>query len=115
MLIDISAREIPEQLEVIMWMLLGTAAIAAAILNTVFAIQRKESRWFGFSSLSLTALTVCAFYSDAANRVMQEDWAALIDILPTTSNMLWVCVVASILINAAPMLLKRDRSPSAVR
>ncbi|WP_315115630.1 hypothetical protein [uncultured Clostridium sp.] len=91
-----------------MWMLLGVAAIITAILNIIFAIQRKTNKWFGFCSLSLTALALCAFYSDAANRVIHEDWAGLMDILPTMSKALWVCVIASILVNSVPLLIKRE-------
>ena len=89
-----------------LWLFFFFFAIITAILNLVFAMTGKTNKWFGFISLSSTALTVCAFYSDAAGRVIQEDWSALTDILPTSSIALWVCVVLSILINAVPLLKK---------
>ena len=90
-----------------MWLFLGGLAVALAISNIVFTILKKDSSLLAFISLALTALTVCAFYSDAAGRVVVEDWGGLMDILPTMSKALWVCVLLSIFINAIPVLLNK--------
>lgn len=87
-----------------MWLVMGAGAIIFAILNLVWLFKQKSSKWFGFISLSLTALTVCAFYSDAAMRVINEDWGGLMDILPSTSKALWICVIISILANSIMLL-----------
>ena len=87
-----------------MWLAVGAGAIIFAILNLVWLFKQKSSKWFGFISLSLTALTVCAFYSDAAMRVINEDWGGLMDILPSTSKALWICVIISILANSIMLL-----------
>ena len=87
-----------------MWLAMGVGAIIFAILNLVWLFKQKSSKWFGFISLSLTALTVCAFYSDAAMRVINEDWGGLLDILPSTSKALWICVIISILANSIMLL-----------
>ena len=87
-----------------MWLAMGAGAIIFAILNLVWLFKQKSSKWFGFISLSLTALTVCAFYSDAAMRVINEDWGGLLDILPSTSKALWICVIISILANSIMLL-----------
>ncbi|NLW43235.1 MAG: hypothetical protein GXY89_08890 [Tissierellia bacterium] len=92
-----------------MWMAFGISAIITAILNVVFAMNGKTNKWFGFLSLSLTLLTVCAFYSDAASRVISEDWSGLMDILPSTAKALWVCSVASILINGFALVIKSSK------
>ena len=81
-------------------MILGVGAIICAILNVLRSIQNKETKWFRYISLSLTALTVCAFYSDEASRVVNEDWGGLMDIMPTMSIALWICTIASLLINS---------------
>ena len=57
-----------------MWLVMGFGAIIFAILNLVWTSKQKNSKWFGFISLSLTALTACSFYSDAAVQVAAEDW-----------------------------------------
>ena len=87
-----------------MWLIMGAGAIIFAILNLAWAAKQKKSNWFGFISLSLTALTVCAFYSDAAMRVINEDWGGLMDILPSMSKALWICVIISILANSIMLL-----------
>ena len=83
-----------------MWLIFGIGAIVFAFLNIIFAFKNKNASYYRFLSLSLTALTVCAFYSDGAGRVVKEDWAGLMDIMPTMNKALWVLVVLSILINS---------------
>lgn len=86
-----------------MWLVLGIGANLFAILNLAWAFKKKEAKWFRFSSLSLTALTVCAFYANEAARVVNEDWGGLMDIMPSMSKALWICVILSILINSVSL------------
>ena len=83
---------------------MGFGAIIFAILNLVWTSKQKNSKWFGFISLSLTALTACSFYSDAAMQVVNEDWGGLMDVLPSMSKMLWICVIISIVVNSITLL-----------
>ena len=87
-----------------MWLVMGFGAIIFAILNLVWLFKQKSSKWFGFISLSLTALTACSFYSDAAMQVVNEDWGGLMDVLPSMSKMLWICVIISIVVNSITLL-----------
>ena len=87
-----------------MWLVMGAGAIVFAILNLAWATKQKKSKWFGFISLSLTALTACSFYSDAAMQVVNEDWGGLMDVLPSMSKMLWICVIISIVVNSITLL-----------
>lgn len=89
-----------------MWLLFGVLAIGCAIMNVVFTLSNKDAQWFRFLSLSFTALTVTAFYGEEATRVINEDWIGLMDVMPTVSNMLWVCVAASIAINSISLIKK---------
>ena len=91
-----------------MWMLLGVAAIITAILNVIWRVKNQEAKWFRFISLSLTALTLCAFYSINAQWVLNEDWSALMDVVPTMSKALWVLTIVSILINSISLFKKRE-------
>ena len=68
-----------------MWLLFGAIAIVTAILN------------------------LCAFYSQSAKWVSHEDWSALMDVVPTMSRWLWVCAIASILINSVTLFGKSSR------
>lgn len=68
----------------------------------------KNAKWFRFASLSLTALTLCGFYADGADIVVAEDWAGLMDIMPTMSKALWICTIISILINSISLFKGKE-------
>lgn len=89
-----------------MWILFGTGAILLAVFNLIWTFQGKSktATWFRFISMALTALTLCAFYSDSASRVVVEDWSGLMDIMPNMSTALWICTIASIAINSVSLL-----------
>ena len=91
-----------------MWLIFGIGAIIFALLNVNLAIKNKSSKWYRFCSLSLTALTVCAFYSEAASRIIKEDWAGLMDTMPTLKKVLWVLVILSIAINSISLFKGND-------
>ncbi len=90
-----------------MWMIFGLGAIIMAVLNLVWWTKSKKSEVFRFASISLTALTVCTLYSMEAERVVTEDWSALMDVMPTMSGMLWGLVVISVLINGITLIKSR--------
>lgn len=92
-----------------MWALFGSAAIVFAVLNIVWAIRGRETKWFRFISLSLTALTMCAEYGLIKNWVMYEDWNALTDVVPGMTGALWFLVIASIVINGVSLFFKPSR------
>lgn len=91
-----------------MWLVFGISAIIFAGFNLISAFKRKNAKWFRFTSLSLTALTMCAFYSDGAMRVVKEDWSGLMDTMPTVSKALWFCVIVSIVINSISLFKDKD-------
>lgn len=91
-----------------MWLILGIVSIIFALLNVNLAIKNKSSKWYRFCSLSLTALTVCAFYSEQASRIIKEDWAGLMDTMPTLKKVLWVLVILSIAINSISLFKGND-------
>lgn len=93
----------------VLWLLFGIAAIMTAILNVIWTLRHREAKWFRFFSLSFTALTVCSFYARAAYWVLAEDWSALMDVLPTTANMLWFLTVTSVAMNGISLFGRSDR------
>lgn len=93
----------------VMWLFFGISAIITAILNVIWTLRCREAKWFRFFSLSFTVFTLCSFYAQAAHWVLAEDWSALMDVLPTTSNLLWFLTVASVAINSISLFKKRDR------
>lgn len=90
-----------------MWFVFGAAAIIAAILNLYFCFSGREAKYFRYASLSLTALTMCAQYSMVNNWVFEKDWSALMDVVPATTRLLWILVIASILINGVSLFIKK--------
>lgn len=92
-----------------MWILLGIVAIITAILNVVWTFRNREGKYFGFISLAFTAFTLCAFYSQAAQWTEMEYWAALMDVMPSMSKVLWILTVASVAINSISLLKKIDK------
>lgn len=95
-----------------MWLFLGISAIIFTGFNLIYSFKNKNEKWFRFAALSFTALTVCSFYSDGAMRVLNEDWGGLMDIMPTMSKALWVCVGISILLNSVSLFREKTTSLS---
>lgn len=90
-----------------MWIIFGFGAIISLGLNLVCYVSNKRTDIFRFISISLTALTVCGFYSQSKEWVVKEDWGAMMDVVPTTSTLLWVLVLISILINSISFVKKK--------
>ncbi len=87
-----------------MWFFFGSVAIVTAILNVAWTLQHREAKWFRFTSLSCTALTLCAFCQLQDRWVLKEDWSALMDVAGL-SRLLQILTVTSILINSTSLLL----------
>lgn len=93
-----------------MWIIFGVGAIITLGLNLMFYIKNiatcsyRMPDIFRFISISFTALTVCAFYAQNKAWVIEEDWGALIDVVPTTSTLLWILVLISILVNGISLV-----------
>ena len=90
-----------------LWIIFGVAAIVTAIANIICMILHKESKWFRFASLALTALTLCAFYGLAGKIVLSEDWSGALDVIPTLSKPLWFLTIVSILLNSFSLFIKK--------
>ncbi len=89
-----------------MWMTFGVGAIIFAAINIFSKSKNNNSKIYGFLSLSLTALTIFAFYADGATRLVNRDWYGLMDIMLTMSKALWICTLASIFLNSIPLFRK---------
>lgn len=92
-----------------MWLFLGIAAIITAVLNIIWTLNSLDAKWFRFISLSLTALTLCAFYTQVYQWILIKDWSALYDVVPTMSKALWIITILSIIINSISLFKKNNR------
>jgi len=90
----------------ILWIVFGIAAIITAIANILCVMLHRETKWFCFASLALTALTLCAFYGLAARLVLSEDWSVALDVIPVLSKPLWFLTIVSILLNSFSLFIK---------
>lgn len=91
------------------WFFFGMTAIITAILNVIWTLRNREAKWFRFCSLSFTVFTLCSYYAEAAHWILVEDWSALMDVVPITSNILWFLTVVSVAINSISLFTRRDR------
>lgn len=92
-----------------MWLLFGIIATITAILNVIWTVRNREAKCFRFISLSFTAFTLCAFYSQANHWAVIGDDSALLDVMPTLSKVLWFLTVSSVIINSISLFKKRDK------
>ena len=83
-----------------MWLFFSITAIITAVLNIVWTLKGLDAKWFRFISLSFTAFTLCAFYTQVYQWILIEDWSALYDVVPTISKGLWFLTILSIAINS---------------
>ena len=90
----------------LVWLMLGIGAIVMAVFNIILTIKGKDAKVFRFISLSLTALALCAFYSQNAVWVLNKDWSALQDVVPSMSVILWVVTLVSIALNSVSLFRK---------
>ena len=89
-----------------MWLLLGLIAIAATFINLHMYAMGKDYKLAMAMGLSFTALTLCAEHSLVSDWIKAEDWAALLDAVPTMNKVFWFLTIVSILLNIAPILLE---------
>lgn len=66
-----------------MFLILNILAIATAIDTIILRMKGQKAADLRFTIVSLTSLTVCAFYRLDVQYVTKEDWSALIDVTHT--------------------------------
>ena len=92
-----------------MWFVFGVGAIMAAVFNITWTVKGEDAKWFRFISLSLTALTLCAFHSQDAIWVLNQDWGALEDVVPAMSRDLWMLTLISIALNSISLFKRKNK------
>ena len=87
-----------------MWIIFGLLAVFFGVLNIYVTLKGKKLPIIGFISMAFTCCTLCACYSAEAKWVVEQNWGALEDVMPTMSKMLWGCTIGSIIINGVCMI-----------
>ncbi len=91
-----------------MW--LATGALGLLTAGLAVALAAKQSKKTGLavsSALVFTVLTLLLEYRQVYRWVMQEDWSALMDVVPTMHNVLCGYVILVFLGCAAALALGR--------
>lgn len=79
--------------------ILGILAIFFAIKNIIAWTHGKDPQKYRFLSLAFTSLTIFSFYYMGAEFLSKGDIAGALDVVPTISESLFFCTIASIIIN----------------
>lgn len=92
-----------------MWFIFGVIAIIATLFNLYLYKTGKNYHLAMAIALSFTALTLNASYGMVSSWLAAEDWAGILDVVPTMNTALWILTILSILINSAPAILEFKR------
>lgn len=90
-----------------MFLVLGIIAVVATVSNLYLYKTGKDYKLAMAMGLSFTALILAAENSMISNWVKAEDWAALLDVVPTMTIVLWALTIISLLLNIIPILLEK--------
>lgn len=88
-----------------MWIIFGGIAITGTFMNLFMYIKGYDYKLPMAIGLAFTSLTLCAEYNLVSNWVILKDWSALLDVVPTMKNTLWILTIFSILLNLLPLFL----------
>lgn len=90
-----------------MEIIFGLIAIFFAVKNILGWLNGKDPSRDRFLSMAFTCLTIFSFYNMGANFLIKEDIAGALDVIPTIRGTLFVCTIASILINGITVFIKK--------
>ena len=94
--------------------LFGLIAIIATCINLYLYVAGKDYKLEMAIGLSFTALTSVGNYSMVSKWVKAEDWAALLDVVPTMQVTLWMLTIVSIILNILPVCLDLNKRKNRV-
>lgn len=92
-----------------MWLLFGVIAIIATFVNLYLYIKGKNYHLAMAIGLSFTSLTLVASYNMVSDWINNQDWVALLDVVPTMSRAFWILTIISILLNIMPIFLTLNK------
>lgn len=92
-----------------MWLLFGVIAIIVTFVNLYLYIKGKNYHLAMAIGLSFTSLTLVASYNMVSDWINNQDWVALLDVVPTMSRAFWILTIISILLNIMPIFLTLNK------
>ncbi len=88
-----------------MWIICAGVSVAFCIAAWIMALKNsKKTVWASACSLSFVALTLLMQYRMVLNWVNNEDWSALMDVVPSMFPILCGYVIVLILANIFPVI-----------
>lgn len=94
-----------------MWLLFGAASILFTLFHAYTALDRKRGTdVMAFAAFGCTALTLFFEYRMVGRWVAAEDWTALMDVVPSSSNMLTVYTLLLVLVNGILLIFGRKKT-----
>ncbi|WP_062551371.1 hypothetical protein [Peptoniphilus phoceensis] len=90
-----------------MGFILGILAIFFAAANVIAWLYGKDPTKYRFLSMAFTSLTIFAFYNMGAEFLAKGDFSGAQDVIPTISKTLFICTLASIIINGITLFKRK--------
>ncbi|MDD3919666.1 MAG: hypothetical protein PHO41_00610 [Eubacteriales bacterium] len=98
-----------------MWMVFGIVSVLFLAANWFFTMKGSKKRnWAMAGSLALTAFALLMEYRMAVHWVLKEDWAALLDVVPSMFPILAGYVILMTVGNIVPLFLKKKGNQTQV-
>lgn len=85
-----------------LWVVFGILSVVFTVLALCLP-GGKKAVWASFCAIAFTALTLRQEYALVTNWVLRQDWAALLDVVPSMSGVLTGYVVGMLLLNAVAL------------
>lgn len=91
--------------------ILGLLAMTLPVINIMLSRKNKNRNWGKLSVLSLSACGISIWlpYIDIYQRVVVEDWAGLMDTVPSLLKITGVLLFVTILLNAVTYFMNRKQ------
>lgn len=93
-----------------MWIICGVLSVIFCVLGWVMASRKKvKACWASFCSLVFVSLTLFMEYRMVWYWVNEEDWSALLDVVPSMFYVLTGYVIIMLLANTAAVAMMWKR------
>ena len=94
-----------------MWMVCGALSVLFGIAGWILHGKRNaKAVWMAVGSLTCVSLTLWMEYRLVFRWVEKEDWSALLDVVPSMSNLLTGYVILMLLANIGLLAVEIRRS-----
>lgn len=91
-----------------MWIICEIISVVFCIAGWIMTAKKDtKALWASVCSLAFVSLTLLMEYRMVLNWVSKEDWSALLDVVPSRSQILTGYVIIMLLANIIPSILAK--------